>query len=119
MLEGGVAGLFVKVSGIAINHGLARTSADVSEGLECLGFVGCWVGLVVVTVVSTSGFWSHLVPLCCAVLPLICVSEFLGVRACVAGFGSAFWSGIVSCNVPQMVPMDTQPAQASTFSPLG
>jgi hypothetical protein len=58
------------------------------HGLECLGFVGCWIGLAVVSVMSKSGFWCHLVSICCAAMPLVQETAFLGVRVCACRFGS-------------------------------
>jgi hypothetical protein len=88
MLERGVAGFCVKPSDIAIKHGLTWPPADVRHGLECLGFVGCWIGLAVVSVMSKSGFWCHSVTISCAVLPLVQETASLGVRVCACRFGS-------------------------------
>jgi hypothetical protein len=53
-----------------------------------LGFVGCWIGLAVVSVMSKSGFWCHSVLICYAVLSLVQETAFLGVRECACRFGS-------------------------------
>jgi hypothetical protein len=57
-----------------------------SDGFECQGFVGCWVGLVVVSVTSTSGVWCQLVWTCSE-------TAFHGVRVCLlVWFRALVWN---------------------------
>jgi hypothetical protein len=73
MLERGVAGFFVKASGFAIQHGLTRPTADVSDSdwlASSLACVLCWVWVLVA----------------------------FGVLVGACRFGSVLCSGIVFCN---------------------
>jgi hypothetical protein len=65
------------------------------HGLECLGFVGGGIGIVVVSVMSTSEIWGRVMSLCCAMLSLVRETAFL---AWACRFGSVLRSGIVSCS---------------------
>jgi hypothetical protein len=53
-----------------------------------LGFMGCWIGLAVESVMSKSGFWCQSVLICHAMLPLIQETAFIGVRVLPCRFGS-------------------------------
>jgi hypothetical protein len=50
------------------NHMLTSFGGCLGHGLECPGFVPCWIGNVVASVMSTSGSWCHSVSICCAVV---------------------------------------------------
>jgi hypothetical protein len=78
------------------------------HGLECLGFLGCCVGLVVVSIVRTSEFWSHLMSLCSAVLPLVRVPASLESVRMLAAFVSVLWCGIVTRAVNFILAEDIQ-----------
>jgi hypothetical protein len=77
----------------------------------------------VVSVMSTSGFCSRVMALCCAVLPLVRETAFLGLRAWACRRGSMLWSGIVSFNTSASsqatVPSSTRGclAKQSAFAP--
>jgi hypothetical protein len=89
MLERGVAGFLCQSQWHC--HQAWPDSAFggcLEHGLECLGVMGRWIGLAVVFVMSKSRFQCHSVLVCCAVLPSVQETAFLGVRVCACQSGS-------------------------------